>query len=60
MSTKYKMQVFAVYDGYEQLTETKRFNTFSLAKRYMTALRARYEGDEFVCQVFNLATAKGK
>lgn len=57
-ATRYKMQVFAVYTGYEQLTATKRFNTFSLAKRYMTALRARYDGDEFACQVFDLSAAR--
>lgn len=57
MKTKYKMQVFEVFNGfkgYQQLTATKRFNTFSLAKCYMTALRAKYDGDKFVCEIYTV------
>ena len=54
--TNFKMQVFIIHSDYEQLLTTKRFNTFSLAKRYMSALRTRYEGDKFNCQVFRAKT----
>lgn len=52
METKYVMQVFACHEDHEQLTATKRFNSFSWAKRYMQALRARYVDDQFVAQIF--------
>lgn len=55
MKTKYRMQVFADHHDYQQLIETKFFNTFSLAKRYMSALRAQYEDEDFVCEVYKNA-----
>ena len=55
MKTKYQMQVFEVMSDYEQLTATKCFNSFVWAKRYMSALRARHQGDEFKAQVFKVS-----
>lgn len=53
--TTYQMQVFVCYADYEQLTETKRFNSFLWAKHYMHALRKKYEGDKFSVRIFKTA-----
>ena len=53
--TKYKMQVFEIGLDYQQLTEVKHFNSLSLAKLYMSALRKKHEGDKFSYRIYENA-----
>ncbi|WP_448953044.1 hypothetical protein [Labrys neptuniae] len=44
---RYTLHVLQVFEDYEQLVETKRFNSLWLRKAYMRALLRRHEGDDF-------------